>query len=180
MTTAKIDSKFSTQVGDALAPHVDPLMNNLRAGKVETLHIVGTLVPSERTEPTPGEEKQPSVKLRLVSMEIPDRDQAETVREVQRALWLSRTATGTLNEEGEVQLAKHTLTDAGGDIAQITAAKLRAGVDQWAKEAHKAVTASLSASEMWHEMERIRTGLFVLLGDRPDEDDDDQVTLDNI
>lgn len=179
MTTAKIDSKFSTQVGEALALHIDSLMAKLRAGRVETLHIVGTLVPSERTEPTPGEDKEPSVKLRLVSLEIPDSEQAEAVREVQRALWLSRTATGTLDEEGEVQLAKHTLKDAGGDIAQITAARLRAGVDQWAKEASKATTSSLSASEMWHEMERLRDGLFALLGAQTDEDDE-QVTLDDL
>ena len=32
MTTAKLDGKFSTQVGDVLAPHVDPLMAKLRTG----------------------------------------------------------------------------------------------------------------------------------------------------
>jgi hypothetical protein len=178
MTTAKLDSKFSTQVGDVLAPHVDPLMAKLRAGKVDTLHVIGTLVPSERTEPTPGEDKEASVKLRLVTAEIPSGDQSEVLREVQRALWLVRTATGTITEEGDIQVAKHTLQSAGGQVAYIAAARLRAGVDQWAKQARAATTARLSGQEMWHEMGRIADGLQALLSGA-DPDGDDQLDLDD-
>jgi hypothetical protein len=179
MTTAKIDTKTSTQVADVLDPHIDALMAHLRAGKVDTLHIVGTLVPSERTEPTPGAEKEASVKLRLVSAEIPDPDQVETVREVQRALWLVRTATGTITEDGDIRLAKQTLQHAGRDASHIAAARLRAGVDQWAKEARKATTSQLSASEMWIEMERLADGLDTLLGRGPSRDDAEQLALDD-
>ena len=178
MTTAKLDGKFSTQVGDVLAPHVDPLMAKLRTGKVDQLLVVGTLVPVERTEPTPGEDKEPSLKLRLTSAEIPGGDQVEPLREVQRALFLVRTATGTLDEEGQVQLAKHTLAGAGGQVAYLAAARLRAGVDQWAKQARAATTARLSGQEMWHEMERIADGLQALLGGLDPDDEDDQLDLD--
>lgn len=179
MTTAKLDGKFSTQVGDVLAPHVDPLMAKLRTGKIDQLLVVGTLAPVERIEPTPGEDKEPSLKLRLTSAEIPGADHTETLREVQRALWLTRTATGTLDEEGDIRLAKHTLKGAGGQVAYIAAARLRAGVDQWAKEARKATTSPLSASEMWHEMERIADGLQALLSEPDPDEDDEQLDLDD-
>lgn len=178
MTTAKIDTKISAQVGDVLDPHVDTLMAHLRAGRVDTLHIVGTLTPSERTEPTPGEDREATVKLKLTSAEIPHADQAEPLREVQRALWLVRTATGTITEDGDVRLAKHTLTAAGSHVAHLAAARLRAGVDQWAKQARAATTNRLSAAEMWHEMERLADGLQALLGQRPDTDDEEQLALD--
>ncbi|MFY7069608.1 hypothetical protein ACOQFV_27435 [Nocardiopsis changdeensis] len=179
MTTPKIDAKITAQVGDVLDPHMDTLMAKARAGQADELLIVGTLRPVERIEPMAGEDKEASLKLRLSSVEIPDVDQAEAVREVQRALWVTRTATGTLDEEGEIRIAKHTLRHAGRDVASLAAARLRAGVEQWQHEAHKATVAHLSASEMWHEMERISTGLLVLLGQRPDADEDgEQLALD--
>lgn len=179
MTTAKIDTKTSAQVDDVLTPHIDGVMAHLRAGKVDTLHAVVTLVPVERTEPTPGADKEASVKLRLTSAEIPTGEQVETLREVQRALWVTRTASGTLTEEGDVRLAKQTLETAGSVLAYTEAARLRAGLDQWAKAARTATTARLSADEMWREMERIADGLDTLLGRGPKSDDEDeQLTLD--
>ncbi|OLT27765.1 hypothetical protein BJF83_17430 [Nocardiopsis sp. CNR-923] len=178
MTTPKIDTKLTAQVGDVLDPHMDTLMAKARAGQTLEVPIVGTLRPVERVEPMAGEDKEASLKLRLSSAEIPTPDQAETIREVQRALWLTRTATGTLDEDGDIRLAKITLQHAGRDVASAAAARLRAGVEQWHKQARAATVNQLSASEMWNEMERIATGLATLLG-HPRDEDDEQLALDS-
>lgn len=179
MTVAKIDTKPAAQVNEVLGAHINPLMSKARAGKADEIVFVGTLRPVERTEPTPGEDKEASLKLRINSAEIPSGDEAEVLREVQRALWLVRTATGTITEDGDIALAKQTLQTAGGVVSHLAAARLRAGLDQWAKAARTATTARLSADEMWREMERLADGLDTLLGRGPKSDDEDeQLALD--
>ncbi|MBB4935677.1 hypothetical protein F4561_006586 [Lipingzhangella halophila] len=172
MTTAKIDSKTTTQVAEVVDPYLDTIAAKLRSGTVQRLPVVGELVPTELTEPAPGEEKAPSVKLRLATAEIPDGDeQTEQVREVQRAFWLLRTSAGTLTPEGDIELAKHTANVAGDRVAMIGAARYRAALGHWATVARTATTANLSASEMWIEMERLADGLAAALGH--DQDDED-------
>lgn len=170
MTKIKLDSAYPVTVGDALAPYTTALLDAARAGKDKRILIVGELAPVERTEPVATSDKEPVLKLGLSAAEIPHADQDEAVREVMRALYLQRTATGTLDEEGQVQLTKQAVRVAGGQVAQLAAARYRAALQQWAKQARAAVHANLSASEMWHEMERIAAGLAAALED--DEEDD--------
>ncbi|QBI56866.1 hypothetical protein [Streptomonospora litoralis] len=167
----KFDPNYSVSVGDALAPYAQPLMAAARTGKRMRLMIVGELAPGERTEPAPGQDKEPALKLVLVSGEVAAPDQEDTVRQVQRALYLERTAQGTLDEEGQVVLPKQVLDAAGDHVALVALAKLRAGVDVWAKEARKAVHNQLSAQEMWLEMQRQADGLSKLLDEDPETDD---------
>lgn len=170
MTKLKIASAYPVGVGDALAPYAQALMSAARAGKDRRIMLVGELAPAERTEPAVGQDKEPVLKLELASAEVPTPDQEPLMRDVQRALYLQRTAAGTLDEEGQVVLDKQTLDAAGGHVSHVAAARLRAGVDVWAKQARAAVHGNLSASEMWHEMERISEGLYALLEVAPEVD----------
>lgn len=170
MTKIKLDSAYPVTVGDALAPYVTLLLDAARAGKDKRILLVGELAPVERTEPVATSDKEPVLKLGLSAAEIPHADQDEPVREVMRALYLQRTATGTLDEEGQIQLTKQALRVAGGQIAHLAAARYRAALQAWATQARAAVHAQLSASEMWHEMERIAEGLAAALDDDEEAD----------
>lgn len=168
MTKIKLDSAYPVTVGDALAPYVTHLLDAARAGKDKRVLVVGEVAPVERTEPVATSDKEPVLKLGLSAAEIPHRDQEELVREVMRALYLQRTASGTLDEEGQVQLTRQAVRVAGGQIAHLAAARYRAALEAWAVQARTAVHSNLSASEMWHEMERLAHGLAAALADDQD------------
>ncbi|WP_435109948.1 hypothetical protein [Nocardiopsis synnemataformans] len=180
MTKPTFDSSVTAHFSDALAPYLGALMAKARARKIAEVPVVGVIRLVDRREPSAGEDKEPVAKFRMITAEIPDADQSETVREVERALFLARTATGTITEDGDIRLAKQTLQTAGGLVSHIAAARLRAGIDQWAKAARTATTSRLSADEMWREMERLADGLDTLLGRGPAGDDDEQLTLDDV
>lgn len=96
MITVKIDSKLPANVVEALDPHVLKMFAE-RAGRwmavVELAHV-------ERTEVGPEEEKDSSVKMRIVDLEIAVDDNDERLREALRELYERRTHTGTLAEVG--------------------------------------------------------------------------------
>lgn len=108
----------SGEAGTAIEPHVPGLYANQRAtllGVVELEHV-------ERTVPGPVSETEPSVTVRISQIEIPGAAHQDQVRELMRALWLTRTVPGTFDEvEGRVQL-----DDAKAKIAG-TAAVILAG-----------------------------------------------------
>lgn len=77
-----------------------------------------------------GSEKDPVVRLRINALEVAPAGGAEsTLREVQRALYVSRTADGTLGSDDELQVAAQTLELAGGLVAEHEAARLRVVLD---------------------------------------------------
>lgn len=91
----KMDGKLSADAVNALARHAGPMFRE-RGGRwmavVELAHV-------ERTEPGPEEEKEPSVKLRVVGIEVaPDEYRDERLREAMQNLFERRTRSGTLGE----------------------------------------------------------------------------------
>ncbi|MEV7491453.1 hypothetical protein AB0O08_11930 [Streptomyces anulatus] len=90
----KFDSKVLTDVAEALEPFADSMFKN-RQGRwmaiVELAHV-------ERTEPGPEEEKAPSVKVRVVGVEVAaDEFTDERLRQEQSEMFRRRTSSGTLD-----------------------------------------------------------------------------------
>ncbi|MFB7671647.1 hypothetical protein ACFC26_09540 [Kitasatospora purpeofusca] len=95
MTDIKFDSKVLADVSEALAPHADAMFK-ARAGR---WMAVIELAHAERTEPGPEEDKDPSVKVRVVSIEVAaDEFTDERLRQAQQEMYRHRTARGTLDE----------------------------------------------------------------------------------
>lgn len=89
----KFDSKVLTDVAEALEG-VSEEMFKQRRGRwmavVELAHV-------ERTEPGPDEDKQPTVKVRVTTIEVAaDEVSASRLRGVQRQMYEQRTSGGTL------------------------------------------------------------------------------------
>lgn len=90
----KVDSKVIADVAEALEPYADDMFRN-RQGRwmaiVELAHV-------ERTEPGPEEDKYPSVKVRVVAVEVAaDEFTDERLRQQQADMYRHRTSTGTLD-----------------------------------------------------------------------------------
>lgn len=89
------------------------------------------LLPVDRITPIDEQSKKdPQVRLRIESLEVAPGGGAEsTLREVHRALYVTRTASGTLGSEDEMQSAATTLEHAGALVAEYESARLRVLLD---------------------------------------------------
>lgn len=91
----KFDSKVLTDVAEALEPFAEEMFKQRRGrwiAVVELGHV-------ERTEPGPDEDKNPTVKLRVTSIEVAaDEITGGRLRGVQREMYDRRTSGGTLFE----------------------------------------------------------------------------------
>lgn len=113
MPDIKFDSKVLEDIKDALEPYTGDMFRQ-RKGRwmavVELAHV-------ERIEPGPDEDKFPSVKLRIVAIEVAgDAYTDERLRELQRGLYRLRTKGGTLDSEldPDVQQARDVLQHGSG------------------------------------------------------------------
>lgn len=160
MTQLKFDARVSASAQEALEAHVRPMYDqpgSRRMAIVEFAHI-------ERMEPAPGTEKEPQVKVRIIGLEVPNKDQEHAVRDAQRFLHLQRTARGTLDDEGQLELSESTLRLTGGMLAFIETARLRAGLDHWREYARRIQHGpELTVTEIRHEMQALADGLTAVL-----------------
>lgn len=165
MTKFKFDSQMSVAATDALAPHIRSIYD--RPGS--TVLFIGEAKHVERTQPAPDADGDPSVKARIIHLEIPNKDQEGAIREAARALHLQRTAMGTLDEEGQLILSQGTLKRISGLLHEVEVSRLRAGLDHWVKYAARVNSQTLTVSEMAHEVDLIAGGLAALLANTPEE-----------
>lgn len=160
MTEIKIEGKLPSGAGEALADHARALYDGLgktRMGIVE-------LRAAHRLTPGPGEDKKPTVTLRVAGLEIANAEQERYIRDAQKALHLARTARGTLTEAGQIEISEDTVRLLGDSLAYEEAARLRAGLERWTTEmARVAATPTLLDGEIRHEVERIKKGLQAVL-----------------
>lgn len=92
---------MASAASDGLEGHVRRIFDNQSARVV----FVGELEHVQRVEPGPASTVEPSVSVRLSRLEVPSQGQQEEIRELLRALYLIRTAPGTLDEaSGAVSL----------------------------------------------------------------------------
>ena len=98
----KFDSKILTDVAEALEPHSTEMFQQRRGrwmAVVELAHV-------ERTEPGPDEDKQPTVKVRVTSIEVAtDEITGGRLRGLQREMYDRRTSGGTLFQRDEDEVA---------------------------------------------------------------------------
>lgn len=166
MTDIKLDSKVSAHAAASLERYATKLYNRpgMRiVGVVEFVHV-------ERTQPAPDVDKQPSVKLRMSGLEIANPEQEDAVRQAQEALYLHRSAQGTLGEGGDVELSERTIKLTGGLLHAIEAARMRVAVRAFADQCRRALAVEkITVAEMRHELDAIAQGLEqVLAGESGD------------
>lgn len=98
----KFDSKVLTDVAEALEPHATEMFKQRRGrwmAVVELPHV-------ERVEPGPDEDKQPTVKVRVTSIEVAaDEITGGRLRGLQREMYDRRTSGGTLFAEQDDEVA---------------------------------------------------------------------------
>lgn len=166
MTKLKIDSQMHVAAADALAPHIRRVYDQPGSSLLfiaEARHI-------ERTQPAPDSDAEPSVKVRITSLEVPNRDQEDTIRDAARALHLQRTAQGTLDEEGQLILSAGTLKRIAGRLHEVEVSRLRAGLGHWVTYAQRVKSnGKLTATELRQEMDQLADGLAALLNGTSEE-----------
>lgn len=170
MTTLKIVGKPTASAMQALEPHIAALYNKPGSrvmAIIEMAHV-------ERLQPAPGSDKSPTVGMKITGCEVPNPDQEGAVREAQRALYLARTARGTLDEQGMLQLDDGTLKSTAGLLNAIEVARLRAGLAHWEMYGRRIVAGleKLTATEIAHEMQAIADGLSSVLRTADPSSDD--------
>lgn len=169
MTTLKLTGKPASAAMQALEPHIRRLYDKpgLRVmAIVEFAHM-------ERMQPAPGSDKDQSVTVKITACEVPTAEQDGQIREAQRALFLARTAHGTLDEAGQLQLDDATLKLLPGLLMSTECARLRAGLAHWNAYARRVVGQSgkLTQTEMAHELLAVADGLAAVLQQASEEVD---------
>jgi hypothetical protein len=156
VTTIKIDAKIGGNPAAAFEPHVPALYS--RPGC--RILVVAELAHVERTQPAPDTEGTPSVKMRISSLEIASKEQEGALREALRALYLQRTASGTLDDDGQMVLTDHTLKMTAALMTDIEVARLRAGLARWTEYARRVAGDNrLTQSEIRHELQSVADGM---------------------
>jgi hypothetical protein len=160
MTVIKLDSKMSTSARDAIDPLAPRLYVNRTArvlGVVELAHL-------QRMEPAPDADKEATVTLRITHLELAGEEQEEHLRQALRALYMQRTAAGTLDPDGEVLLSERTLELTAGVLHAVDAARLRVVVRHWSEYLRRVQgTAEMTVSELRHEVDTVAAGLYAAI-----------------
>lgn len=163
----KFDPKVSASAQEALESHIRPLYDQPGGRRMAIIEFAAI----ERTEPAPNTDGKPSVKVRIMGLELPNQEQENAVREAQRFLHLQRTARGTFDDEGQLELSESTLRLTGGMLAYLETARLRAGLAHWSEYAQRLVHGpDLTVTEVRHEMQALAEGLSAVLNTARDHD----------
>jgi hypothetical protein len=128
-------------LGAAASSAMEPHIGAIYAKPGRSVLAVVELEHVERTQPGPRSDKEASVTVRATQLEVPTIAQESVVRDVLRALYLQRTARGTLDEaNGTVDLETETLrlTTAAGTLHAIDAAQMRAALRHFGDQARRA------------------------------------------
>lgn len=153
----KLDSTMDPGAADVLGEVARQLYD--RRGRA----VVGVveLTHDRRLEPAPNSAKEREVTMKVTGLELARDEQEHTLREAMRALYLHRTARGTLNEADEVELSDRTLEMCAGMLHALEAARLKAVIEHYAAIARQAGATSkpLTISELRHELGLIADGL---------------------
>jgi len=160
VTTLKLDGTPGAGALAALEPHIpglyaDPGRHFMAI--VEWRHI-------ERVQPAPDTDKEPSVKVKMVSCEVPIGEQVDAVRSAAHALFLRRTAQATLTEQLDVELTERTLERLAGEMVYADVVRLQAGISAFQRYAEDACSRGARATigELKADLKAIRDGLRAL------------------
>ena len=85
-----------------------------------------------------------------------------------RALYTSRTAQGTLDDDGDVELSNRTLELIGDRLLDLDVARMTVACRHWADYARNVIgIKKLTLAEARHELELIAQGLLAATGIKP-------------
>jgi hypothetical protein len=151
MTLIKVDGKPSTQAGEALTPHASKLSARLGSSRLAIVELRSV----ENVVPGPDEDRETTVKVRIVMLEVAAEEQEETLRKALHALHVHRTAWGTLTEDGDLEFAKDTLASLRDDLHGYEAARLRSLIDLWTGYARNALLSrKITQAELRSELQK--------------------------
>lgn len=128
MTQMKFLYKLTGQPAEAVAGVVDRIYGNPGSSFMAVVEF-------KRKRAVEDEEdgQDNSVLCRVAGLEVGSQgSQENTLREIQRALYLARTAEGTIGANDDIQLARQTVELASGLVQGEEIARLSAGLDHWA------------------------------------------------
>lgn len=120
----KIYPDLGASALEAIEEHIPELYNV--PGK--KLVAIVELARREVVSPDPDSDGKCRVSVRIIGLETVTTDLEDALREAMRALFLMRTASGTLDEDGTVQLSEDTVTGLGGRLGAIQSTRLRAAI----------------------------------------------------
>lgn len=167
MTVVKIQGKPRAAAAGPIEQRADWLWDHPGGRVIGVVELVHT----ERSEPAPESDKDRTVTLAISTLELASAEQEETMRKAARALFLHRTAVGTLDPDGEVELSERTLNLLVGELHEREAVRLRAALTHWAEYARKVfLTPDLRESELRHELQAITDGLHAAAHMRADDE----------
>jgi hypothetical protein len=170
--------KFDSKIGPAAEKALEPYIGKLYDVPGLRLMAVVEVKQEDRNAPPADSDSGLWVKARISSLEIAAPEQEATLRDAQRALYLQRTATGTLDEDGQIELDERTLELTGGMLNAVETARLTATLRHWAAYARRVNrTEKLTITEIRHELDAIATGLTAALDHARDDQTDDGSTL---
>lgn len=160
MPVVKLESKLGTEAAEALE-ELAPALYGTRGARI--LGVV-ELWASERSQVEADSGKIPYVKLTMTDLEIANSTQEDSLREAMRALYLHRTAHGTLDVDGELELSSRTVELTAGNLHAHEAARLRATTKHWADYADRVlVDSTLTSTELRHEIAAVVAGMKAAL-----------------
>jgi hypothetical protein len=125
VTQLKLDSKLGGNAVIPLIPLVTKLYNDLGTHVM----VIAELASVERTEPANAEDRKPSVKIAIKAIEVAHGEQDEQLRKAMRALYVHRSATGTIDEHFDMHLAQDVIENLGEVVSLAETARLRAALD---------------------------------------------------
>jgi hypothetical protein len=155
----KIDGKLSPTAAAALEDHAKALYLTPGARRVGIIELRRDY----NTVPDPSGAKKAVVGLAIAGLEVAGPDQENAVREAQRALYLQRTARGTLGEDDELELYPETVDLLGDLLHDIELARLRAAMHRWTTELGNLKGQKLNEGELRHELDRVHEGMEAAL-----------------
>lgn len=161
MTAIKIGGKPHAAAAATLEERADWLFNNPGGRVVGVVELRHT----SKTVPAPDTEKDKGVEVAITQLEFATSAQEETLRKVMRALFLQRTASGTLDVDGEIEMSKEWLRMAQGELGLVENGRLRAGIREWSQKLWAAQRDSnATVTSLRAEISKIRAGVEQLLG----------------
>lgn len=164
----KLASALPSAVIESVQDLVKPLFGKpgMRVvGIVELAHV-------ERLEVAPDEDKEPVVTVGMKMLEIAHGEQVDHLRRAANALYVQRTATGTLDEEvGAFELNKNLLEGLSDDFALRETARLRAAMNHQATILHRLKVGTFTETDMRKQIAKLHDIVTSVLEFREDDDE---------
>lgn len=168
MTTVKILGKPSTSASEVLHAHAQPLYDKPGSSRIGIVVLKRRFI----TTPDPGEETEPIINLGMARLEFATPEQEDHLRQALDAMMLHRTAAGTLDDDGQIQLTTATLKAVTDHLDRAEAARYRVGLQHWIDYARAAVRVEhMTEVEARHELHAVAAGLSDLLHAHSDDRD---------